>query len=127
MLTCGLSHEDHSKNSVSVRNLFLESFLCFHRVRTESEIPLVLEGRALVLYLGETKFKRRNELHVDKKREVNNQTFDCHRRYLGMSEDRRFKNVWIWVLITLLSLIIYYILWHYVFLTVEEVSQQIGK
>lgn len=65
--------------------------------------------------------------HGARESEAVDQTFDCHRRYLAMSEDRRFKNVWIWVLVTLAILIIFYVVWHYLFLTVEEVSQQIGK
>lgn len=44
-----------------------------------------------------------------------------------MLKDRRFKNVWIWVLITLAIVIIFYLVWHYLFLTVEEVSAQMGK
>ncbi len=42
-----------------------------------------------------------------------------------MLEDKRFKNTWIWLIIVIITLIIVYFIWHFLFSTAGEVSEQL--
>lgn len=42
-----------------------------------------------------------------------------------MLEDKRFKQTWIWVIITIVVLILVYLVWHFLFTNIQEVEEVI--
>ncbi|MGG5904134.1 hypothetical protein [Sphingobacterium daejeonense] len=44
-----------------------------------------------------------------------------------MLEDKKFRNTWIWIIVLILSLVIVYFIWQFLFSSVAEVSEEFPK